>query len=258
MITQDGQEPAGDYPPIPQILDLSVAKHFGTATSAKHRPNISKQGQRMTWVAHSPFSSFSNCIRSIKTEIELVRLESKIQCIGVTSLLGGEGTSTLASNLAQAFAASGRSTLLMDCDVRKRAITREFAGAAKCGLIEAISGKVNFADAVVRDKFLGFSLLPIFVRTPVSAFCDILGSAAMCKVLQEMRHSYEVMLIDLQPLASVPDAHAISPFLDGFIIVVEYGRTPIDTLADRLHSLDGSPAKVIGIVGNKWINEQQK
>jgi polysaccharide biosynthesis transport protein len=258
VITQDGEPLSGNYPPIPQILDLSVAKHSRTAISAKHRPNISKQSQRMTWVAHSPFSSFSNCIRSVKTEIDLVRLESKVQCIGVTSLLGGEGTSTLASNLAQVFAASGRSTLLMDCDVRKRTITKKFAGAAECGLIEALSGKVNFTDALVRDKFSGFSLLPIFVRTPVPAFCNILGSDAMCKVLQEMRHSYDVMLIDLQPLASVPDAHAISPFLDGFIIVVEYGRTPIDTLADALHSLDRSPAKVIGLVGNKWINEQQK
>ena len=60
-----------------------------------------------------------------------------VQCIGVISAVPGEGKSTIAVNLANVLARGGRSTLLIDADLRNPQLTRRLGADAKCGLAGA-------------------------------------------------------------------------------------------------------------------------
>ena len=59
------------------------------------------------------------------------------------------------------------------------------------------------------------------------------------------------MIVDLPPTAAVPDALAIAPFLDGFIMVCEWGRTDRKTIEDTFVQLAAHEGQVIGYVLNK-------
>ena len=62
----------------------------------------------------------------------------------------GEGKSTIAVNLANLFAAGGRSTLLIDGDMRNPQLSRLLSPDAKSGLVELIAGKIAFTKVDAR------------------------------------------------------------------------------------------------------------
>jgi Mrp family chromosome partitioning ATPase len=70
-------------------------------------------------------------------------------------------------------------------------------------------------------------------------------------LLATLDQSYDLILVDLPPLNPVVDGLAISSLLDGVVLVVEWGKTPLEILADTVRSLQIAQACVLGIVITK-------
>ena len=66
----------------------------------------------------------------------------------ITSAVGGEGKTSLASHLATSLARSGLRTLLIDADLRSPSIHRLFDLPLGPGLSEVLRGEVDLADAI--------------------------------------------------------------------------------------------------------------
>ncbi len=66
----------------------------------------------------------------------------------ITSAVGGEGKTSLASHLATSLARSGLRTLLIDADLRSPSIHRLFNLPVAAGLSEVLRGEVAWADAI--------------------------------------------------------------------------------------------------------------
>ena len=222
-----------------------------------HVPGLRKQpflnSSLFSHVLAEPDSMFSNDLRCIKAEIEIAMLETKIQCVGIVSLLPGEGKSTVASNLAHAFSAAGRRTLLVDCDVRTHALSTSLAAASQHGLVELLAGSSRIDQAVLLNKRPKPAMLPIVARSSISNFNDILSSESMRRNVQHFREVYDVIFIDLPATTSGPDVRVISPILDAIIVVAEFDATPTDALRSLIESLDRPSQKILGIVLNKFV-----
>src|SRR5262249_19299541 len=65
-------------------------------------------------------------IDAIRTMLLRTAGEEPTRVVMVTSAVGGEGKTTLASNLAVSLARAGRRTLLIDCDLRRPALHQLF------------------------------------------------------------------------------------------------------------------------------------
>jgi capsular exopolysaccharide synthesis family protein len=213
-------------------------------------PRVSRSGA-FTYAFSNPHSFFSNRLRVIKTEIDIAMLDGNVQCIGVVSALPGEGRSTVACNLAHAFFAAGRRVLLMDCDVRTRALSKTFAGSCQNGLLQILSGAPLVDEATLTMCPSGLPFLPLITRKSIPNFNDVLGSDLMRRALHEFRQSYDLVFIDLPATSSCADSRAISPHLDAIIVVAEFDTTPSDTLSDVIQFLDRSPARMLGVVLNQ-------
>ena len=202
-------------------------------------------------VANDPFSHFSERLRSLKTGLDSMALQRPMQCIGVISAIPGEGKSTIAVNLANVLARGGRSTLLIDADLRNPALSRRLGPGAKCGLLELMAGSVSLAEAtrVVSDTKLCF--LPVVVRRRIANSGDLLASERMRTVLSAARHGFDHVIVDLPPLGPISDARAIAPLVDSFILVVNWGRTRFDLLEEALADFGIAADKIVGVVLNK-------
>ena len=55
---------------------------------------------------------------------------------------------------------------------------------------------------------------------------ELLASNHMAALLRDLRHRYDVVLIDSPPLLPVSDAAAVVPATDGAILICRYGRHP--------------------------------
>ena len=69
-------------------------------------------------VLNMPLSRFAESVRSIKLGIELRAAQTSNKVIGITSSLPHEGKSTISVSLAQLIAETGKSVILIDCDLR--------------------------------------------------------------------------------------------------------------------------------------------
>ncbi|MCJ8151389.1 MULTISPECIES: polysaccharide biosynthesis tyrosine autokinase [Shinella] len=210
--------------------------------------------ERMTRVVlDAPRSVFAETLRNAKL-ISDMTIPSKNRVIGVTSALPGEGKSTVAINFAALLAASGRRTLLIDADMRRPSLGAIMKPAPQAGLVEALMGTISWGQAVKTDRQSQLSMLPIAVQ-PGGACAphvnDLISSPAMQQLIEEARQAFDYVIVDLPPLAPVIDAKAFEPLADGFLFVVEWGRTPANLVRDLLAAESRIDAKTIGVILNK-------
>ncbi len=165
-------------------------------------------------VLSMPFSGFSHGIKTLKTAIALAGRTRQIRCVAVTSALPNEGKTTICANLATLFAVSGVRTLLVDGDLRNASLTRALAPTAECGLVDAITGSAELSKCIVPANDRGLDLLPAFGSSPAPFPDDILGSEQAQSLLRDLQTTYDIILIELPPLAASLDAIAIGSLLD--------------------------------------------
>jgi Mrp family chromosome partitioning ATPase len=74
----------------------------------------------------------------------------------------------------------------------------------------------------------------------------------MAALIQELRARYHdrYIILDSPPPAMAPETSAISKWVDGILIVVKYGATPMNLVEELMAQLDRE--KIIGAVINKF------
>jgi polysaccharide biosynthesis transport protein len=249
FIKADEPPKHGDEVPNAPKLPAAAARMVSLVPS---KPRSVETGlDLMHKVEDDPFSHFSERLRSVKTALDSAALVRPVKCIGVISAMPGEGKSTVAVNLANVFARGGRSTLLIDADLRNPELSRRLGAGATCGLLELMAGSVPLTAAtrVVSDSTLCF--LPAVMRKRVANSGDLLASARMQAVLSAARHGFDHVIIDLPPLGAISDTRAISPLVDAFVLVVNWGRTRFDVLEEALADFGIAADKIVGVVLNK-------
>ena len=73
----------------------------------------------------------------------------------------------------------------------------------------------------------------------------------MQRLLEEARQAFDYVVVDLAPVGPVVDAKAFEPLVDGFLFVVEWGRTPSNLVRDLLAAEHRIEAKTLGVILNK-------
>ena len=234
---------------------LLRAKRFVTHLAVTHligRPAAaSDNAYAFSAVIDNPFSPFSDGVKRVKAAVRLISKRSTLQCIGITSASPGEGKTTIAANLAAQFAVSGVRTLLVDADVRHATISRQLAPCAKQGILEAIKDESTLPHSVVPVHSMGIDLLPVAIKTDTAEAGDLLASERMSALLNRLRETYAIIIVDLPPLRVVAKSLAVSALVDGVIVIAEWEVTPFHALAEVYHSLRKAQADVIGAVITK-------
>lgn len=200
---------------------------------------------------NDPLSHFSESLRTVKTALDIVALSCSTQCTGIISTVPGEGKSTVAVNLAQLYASSGRSTLLIDADLRKPELSRRLGSGANRGLLEVIGGVDSLATATRNVDQSTLRFLPAVLHQRIVNSGDLLASDRMRTVLSDARRDFHHIIIDLPPLGPLSDALAISPLIDAFVLVVNWGQTRFDMIEEALANFSVASDKLVGIVLNK-------
>jgi Mrp family chromosome partitioning ATPase len=73
----------------------------------------------------------------------------------------------------------------------------------------------------------------------------------MSLLLQRLSETYEMIIVDMPPLAAVVDGVAISSILDSVVLIAEWGATPLPVLSEVTRSLRNARAEILGAVINK-------
>jgi polysaccharide biosynthesis transport protein len=204
------------------------------------------------WTAvECPFSAFAESIRSLKLAINLNVTSRRLKVIGVTSSLPNEGKTTIAAALAQLTAEVGNRVIMVDCDFRNPSLSRNMARKATVGLLDVISGERTLEEAAWRDPTTNLVLLPLVRKAPMPHPSELLAAESTRKLFDELRATFDYIIVDLPPLAPVVDVRAVTHVVDCMILVVEWGHTKIDVVQHALNTAPNVHEALLGAVLNK-------
>ena len=197
--------------------------------------------------AIAPQSPAAERYRLLLTRIKHAELGRSMRSIIVTSPAKGDGKSLTAANLALTMAQEfHQRVLLLDGDLRRPSVAKLLGLPDGPGLTEILLGAADLESALVRLPEQHISVLP--AGAPVAQPAELLGSAAMRRVLDTLGTRFDRILIDMPPVAPLADVHVLTPMIDGLLMIVRTGSTQKPAIERALSGLDVS--KVLGLVLN--------
>jgi len=199
-----------------------------------------------------PYSRFAEGIRLIWTLISSGRRERPVQVVGVISALAGEGKTTIATNLANQVGMHAElRTLLIDADLHQQTLTRSVAAGATVGLKEALDQPAKLGEYVTRMDGSGVHVLPCPYGARLPNAAQLLGSRKMEELIQEAKRSYDLIIIEAPPISPLTDFRMLYPLCDGFVYVVEWGKTSQQLVLETFSEQPGLWERVLCVVLNK-------
>ena len=184
---------------------------------------------------------------SLRTAI-LYSPDVPAQCVMVTSATGQEGRSTVASQLAVSMARAGKTTLLIDGDLRNPQQHTIFSVQPQCGLGDMLRGEQSSDQAIIPTSVENVWLLSAG-RCDQNALRGLSGDQAKA-VFEDFRARFDMIIIDGSPVLTSPDSILLGQNADAAVLSVrrDFSKVPkVVEASDRLASV-GIP--VIGTVVN--------
>lgn len=199
--------------------------------------------------ATKPMSHTAESYRSLRTSVEFLALEKRMQTIQVTSAQAGEGKTSTVVNLAVAFAQAGEKVIVVDCDLRRPRLHEYFGLDRHLGFTSVLLNERNL-DEVVRVA-PGFDNLQVLCSGPLAPNpSELLGGERFAEIIRKLSTDHTVVLIDSPPVLPVTDALVLSRVADATIVVASSGVSSKRRFARSVESLRQVGAPLVGSVLN--------
>lgn len=172
----------------------------------------------------------------------------KLHTIGFTSPMQSDGKSTVTSNFAVCFGQLGLKTIVVDADLRRPSIDRYFSVAKTGGLCDVLEGSLELSDVIKETDASGVSVITAGSSTEQPA--ELLQTRVLDDTLEELKKSYDVVLVDLPPALAVSDPVVVMPRLDGGVLVVRVARARKDEVLNTIRRVESSGGEFVGCMLN--------
>lgn len=216
------------------------------------RQNRSKESLLMTNKRYE--KELSEPLRQIRNKVLYQADRHHVKSIMITSALAGEGKSTITANLAISIAQSGKSVVLIDCDLRNPSEREVFSLKEGEGLREVLEGKIELVDCLTTRQDLG---LPEDVELSVipggKAMEDgtmLLGSEKMRDIIRDMERMADYVILDSAPAGLLTDAVVLARYVDASIFIIQKDYATKDYILDSLDNLSQSHIRILGGILN--------
>ncbi len=203
-----------------------------------------------------PQSRIAEAYRSIRTSLIFSAPEDKpLKTVLITSTSPQEGKTTVVLNLGTVFANANEKTLIIEADMRKPRVAKAFNLDDKEGLSSYLAGASDLNKVIKQTAITNLSVISSGPRPPNPA--ELLGSAKVRSLLEELKTRFDRIIIDSPPLLTVVDSAILANIADGVIDVIRAGFLNIDIILRGRQRLAESKARIIGVILNN-VNVQKE
>jgi succinoglycan biosynthesis transport protein ExoP len=221
------------------------------------RQSLAEQGPLQT--AASFAASAANVIpyveayRLLRTAVCFRSASRPVRTMLVTSPGPGEGKSSVAANLAVSFALAGERVIVVDADVRKPSLHKQFKIDNERGLAQLLASdpsSPNWLGMHLRDGMI--PNLRVLTSGPVSPAAAETLSARFSAILDELaRQGTDLIIVDSPPVLAVADALLLAQKTEGTLIVVQANSTRLQAVRRARNALAQSGTQLLGTVINR-------
>jgi capsular exopolysaccharide synthesis family protein len=159
-----------------------------------------------------------------------------------------DGRTTVAANLAAAFARSGTAALVVDGDLRRGGLSAAMdLPVHHVGLTSVLDGADEPWQATVETQVTG--LRAISAGPVIGDPIELLGTERAVTACRDAADD-EVVVVDSPPLLDEPDARLLAISADAVLLVVRAGTTSVRDLEAAVQAVREVTTAPIGIVLN--------
>jgi succinoglycan biosynthesis transport protein ExoP len=206
----------------------------------------------------------SEAFRALRLTLEMLPGRRTDRAVLLTSPTGGDGTSTIAANLALTAAMTPRRVLLIDADLHTPTLHTLFKLPRVPGLTDVLG---SFQRARTEEPFrfdgrwlegvmtcfaVGAGALDVLsAGSTVQRTADRLGSVEMQAMIRWMVDSYDLVLFDSPPVLGLPDAQALAALMWVDTVMTIGARQRQRRLRRSLRQLELTGVNLLGVIMNR-------
>ena len=198
---------------------------------------------------NSPFV-IREAYRLLRANIQFLCPHDGCRTICITSSIAHEGKSTVSYNLSSIISDGEAKVLFIDGDMRASYVKRTLGIQSKYGLSDILGGIVsldNLDEVIVHSEDKPNLDLIVAGKVPPNP-SELLASERMAKLLEECRKRYDYIIIDGTPVCLVSDVLVLSPYVDGYAVVVRADVANKKMIRDCISKIKRVNGKVLGFV----------
>jgi len=198
-----------------------------------------------------PQSFEAEQFKILRTNLLFPTSGKKPRSIMVTSVTEGEGKSFVAANLAVSVATHVNwNVLLVDCDLRKPSVHRQFGFPEVPGLSHYLSNGTKLPSLLQKTAVEHLTILP--AGRPPDNPSELLSSERMAAFIDELvaRYNDRLIILDSPPAKLTAESAALARHVDGILLVIKHGSTPRDSAVELVNKLGKD--KILGAIVNNF------
>ncbi|CAN7346642.1 polysaccharide biosynthesis tyrosine autokinase [Variovorax paradoxus] len=205
------------------------------------------RGIQLLAVTH-PESPPIEALRSLRIALQFATLEAGNNRVLITGATPGIGKSFVSGNFAAILAQAGKRVLLVDADMRKGHLNKQFGLLREGGLSELLAGDLS-AQQAIRSQVLPNLDVLTTGKLPTNP-ADMLMSESFVRLLDMVSAQYDLVVIDTPPVLVAADTAAVAPYVGAVLLVARADQTQLGELNESAKRLAHGGKAVSGVIFN--------
>jgi len=230
-------------------IDFALSKQFDYTYLTGQDESLSPE----LIAAYKPFSRIGENLRAVRSQLMLrwFNGDPLRKVMAIVSPSQGDGRSFMAANLAVVFAQQGQRTLLIDADLRDnpdKGLHRPFKLGKNVGLSGLLADRAGPEAIQLIPALPSLAVLPAGSQPPNPQ--ELLGRPVFGRLLGNMCHQFDVVLIDTPNGTEYADAEIVAARAGAALLVARKNHTMLPRAIELASRLQDSGVAVVGSVLN--------
>lgn len=192
--------------------------------------------------------AIDNSSKTLLANVRFMNVDNPVRTIIITSAVPNEGKTFVSANLAQAIATSGKTVLVVECDMRRRSMSGSLGIHPEHGLYAVISGEVPLTTAAIQTSTKGMFFLDAEPHIPNPS--DLLNSKGFSRLIDEASQVFDYVIFDTPPVGTFIDAAVLGRKVDATLMVVREGVVHREEVTQAVNQLRKAGVNLAGVVMN--------
>ena len=210
------------------------------------------KNDRFVKLISEPRSPVFEAYQSAVTSLRFSTSEGTPKTLLITSSRPSEGKSSSSLALAQAFARSGKRTVLVDADMRMPTFVPDTKDSY--GLSNLLTGDTDIDRTIYGAKLENLFFLSSGPIPPNPA--ELLSGHRFVEVLEELAGKFDQVVIDGPPVLGLADAPLLASSVRGVVMVFESGGIRRQVASTALGRLRAANANIVGAMLTKFNDKR--
>ena len=213
-----------------------------------------KETVKQTLLAISNPADLSiEALRSLRTSLHFAMMEAKNNILMISGPSPEIGKSFVSANMAAVIAKTGQRVLVIDADMRKGRMERQFCTSNKGGLSDYLSGQKNITDII---KQPGIDNLDFISRgdTPPNP-SELLMHLRFSELMVWASANYDMVVIDTPPILAVTDAAVVGAHAGTTLMVGRFEKSVVKEVEISKQRFEQNGIEVKGFILNAVVRK---